>query len=115
MKQEILVEATAKYVRTSPRKVAVVLDLIRGKTYDEASAILNFTNRKAAKLVLKTLKSAGANASNNKSVRIKDLYVSYANVSPGPLLKRGRIIGRSRVNPILKRTSHIKIGLTKGS
>lgn len=108
-----LILAESKYVRTSPRKVAIVLDMVRGKDYAEAERILSFTNKKAAKLILKTLKSAGANAKNNKSLNLKEVMVAEAFVGGGPMIKRARVSGRSRTSPILKRTSHIKIGLRK--
>ncbi|MBI4091410.1 50S ribosomal protein L22 [candidate division WWE3 bacterium] len=106
-----MITAKSKYTRISPRKVAVVVDLVRGKDYQEAERILKFTNKKSAILVLKTLKSAGANASNNKGIKTENLVVSKATVSAGPVLKRGRIVGRSRSSPVLKRTSHITIEL----
>lgn len=108
-----LISATSKYVRTSPRKVAMVIDMVRGKKVLEAIRILTFNPTKAAKLILKTVKSAKANAENNFSKKEETLVVSKAMVDGGPMLKRGRIVGRSRVSPILKRTSHIFIGLTE--
>ena len=111
MKKSISAFAKSKYVRVSPKKTAIILDLIRGKSFLEAEKILKFTPNKAAKLVLKTLKSAGANASNNNSLKTQELLVEETYVGAGPMLKRARIVGRGRTSPILKRTSHIFIGL----
>ncbi len=109
--REELIKSTSKYVRMSPKKIALVMGLIRGKSYEEAIRVLQFTTTKSAKLTLKTLKSAGANASANKGLKPKDLVVSVAEVHPGPILKRIRIVGRSRTSPIMKRTSHIVVGI----
>ena len=112
-KKEQLIFSKSKYVRLSPKKTAPVLNLVRGKMYDEAVKILAFTDGKPALLVLKTLKSAGANASHNNSLKSVNLVVKEAYVGPGPMLKRMRIVGRSRTSPIFKRTSHITIGLAE--
>lgn len=108
-----MIVAKSKYVRNTPRKIAIALGLVRGKNVLEAERVLSFTNTKAAKLILKTLKSAKANATNNFSLKEDTLVVSKATVDGGPVLKRGRIKGRSRTSPILKRTSHILIGLSE--
>ena len=113
MEKELLTSATAKYVRVSPRKVAMTLDLIRAKPFVEAERILKFTRTKAARVVLKALRSAGANASNNNSVKSENLVVSKAVSHGGPMIKRGRIVGRGRFSPIVKRSAHIEIGLSK--
>ena len=114
MKSE-LIFAKSKYMRISPKKTALVLGLIRGKSFEEAQRVLQFTPNKPAKVILKTLESASANASNTKSVKAKDLRVKEAYVGPGPLIKRMRIVGRSRTSPILKRTSHVVIGLERSA
>lgn len=101
--------AIAKYVRTSPQKVGVVLDLIRGKGVKEASAILKYTPRDAAVDVLKVLKSAVANAENNNELDAENLIVAEAYVGPGPTLKRFRPMDHGKAFRIHKRTSHITI------
>lgn len=106
-----MITATSKYVRVSPRKVAMTLNLVRGKSYTEAERVLSFTNTKASSVILKTLKSAGANAHTNNSLKTADLVVTKAVSHGGPLVKRGRIVGRGRFSPILKRSAHIEIGL----
>jgi large subunit ribosomal protein L22 len=103
------VKAQAKYIRTSPRKVREVVDLIRGKSVADARATLVFTNRAAARDVAKVLNSAVANAENNANLAADDLYVSAAYVDEGPTLKRWKFRAMGRVNRIRKRSSHITI------
>ena len=81
-------KATAKYVRIAPRKVRVVMDLIRGKNVQDAFAILKFTPKVGAEAIEKVLKSAVANAENNFDMNEDNLYVSEAYVDQGPTLKR---------------------------
>ena len=82
--------AIAKYVRMSPMKVGVVLDLIRGKNVNEAFAILQYTPKDAAVVINKVLKSAVANAENNHDLNVKNLYVAEIYANQGPTLKRIR-------------------------
>ena len=96
--------AIAKYVRMSPMKVGVVLDLIRGKNVNEAFAILQYTPKDAAVVINKVLKSAVANAENNH-----DLYVAETFVGAGPTLKRFRPMDHGKAFRINKRTSHITV------
>ena len=105
--------AIAKYVRMSPMKVGVVLDLIRGKNVNEAFAILQYTPKDAAVVINKVLKSAVANAENNHQMDADKLYVSTALADPGPTLKRGMPRAQGRYNRILKRTTHITIGVSE--
>lgn len=106
-------EATAKvtHVRMSPRKVQIVLDLIRNQPADKAMAILKYTPKAACEVVSKLLKSAMANAENNKDMDVSKLYVAECYVCPGPTLKRIRPRAQGRANRILKRTSHITLVL----
>ena len=99
--------AKVKYVRMSPSKVRIVLDLVRGKKVDDAVAILENSTTSAAEVCLKLLKSAIANAENNKGLNRADLYVAECYVGAGPTLKRLDIRARGRANRLLKRTSHI--------
>ena len=101
--------AIAKYVRMSPIKVGVVLDLIRGKNVNEAFAILQYTPREAAVVINKVLKSAVANAENNFALDTDKLYVSEAHCGQGPTLKRFRPMDHGKAFKILKKTSHITI------
>ncbi|SKA99205.1 LSU ribosomal protein L22P [Caloramator quimbayensis] len=104
-------KAHAKYVRMSPRKVKVVLDLIRGKNVGEAMAILKHTPRAAAAVVEKLLKSAMANAENNHQMDVSKLFVAETYANQGPTLKRFQPHAQGRAFRILKRTSHITIVL----
>lgn len=99
--------AYAKYIRMSPLKVRVVLDLVRGKNVGEAMAILKHTPRAAAPVVEKLLKSAVANAENNHKMDPAKLYVAETWVGQGPSLKRFRPHAQGRAFRIIKRTSHI--------
>ena len=108
-------EATAKvtYVRISPRKVQIVLDLIRNQPADKAMAILQYTPKAACEPVMKLLKSAMANAENNYDMDPSRLYVSKCQVGPGPILKRIRPRAQGRAYRINKRTSHITLTLAE--
>ena len=103
--------AHAKYVRISSSKVKIVIDLIRGKKIDDALAILQFTPKAAAPVVLKVLNSAIANAVNNSELDRKSLYVAEVYADPGPTLKRFVARSRGSASPVLKRTSHISVVL----
>ena len=103
--------AIARYVRISSRKVKIVLDLIRGKSVAEAQAILEFTPKAAAPVVLKVLNSVVANAENNQDLSRDTLYVAECFANQGPTLKRYRPRAHGRANRILKRTSHITVVL----
>jgi len=102
-------KAEARYVRISPLKVEIVLDLVRGKAYSEAVAILSNTRKSACEPVLKVLNSAAANAENNNNMPKDDLFVSECYAGSGPTLKRMMPRARGRADRILKRTSHIVI------
>ena len=104
-------KAKASYVRMSPRKVQIVLDLIRNQPADKAMAILKFTPKAATEPVMKVLKSAIANAENNFNMDTTRLYVAYAHVAPGPILKRIQPRAQGRAYRINKRTSHITLVL----
>ncbi len=108
-------QATAKatFVRIAPRKVQIVLDLIRNQPVDKAIAILKYTPKAACEPVGKLLKSAIANAENNNDMDVSKLYVAECNVGPGPILKRIRPRAQGRANRINKRTSHITITLAE--
>lgn len=100
-------KAQLRYFRMSPRKVRLIANLIRGLTVTEAEQQLRFSTKRAAKPILKLLKSAIANAGNASTS--KQLYISEIRVDPGPTLKRWRARARGRAAMIRKRTSHIKI------
>lgn len=102
-------KAIAKYIRISPSKVHVVLDLIRGRDYNEAVAILKTTAKAATEPVLKCLNSAAANAEVNNGMNKDNLYVAECFADQGPTLKRMQPVSRGKGYRILKRTSHITV------
>lgn len=106
-------QATAKatYVRIAPRKVQIVLDLIRNQPADKAMAILKHTPKAACEPLAKLLKSATANAENNYNMEVSRLYVAECTVSQGPTLKRMRPRAQGRAFRINKKTSHITLVL----
>lgn len=107
------VKATAKYLRISPRKARQIVDLIRGKSAQEALTILQFIPKKSAEMVYKVLKSAVANAENNYNLDVDQLVVSKAFVDQGPTLKRVRPRAKGRGYLIRKRTSHITVAVSE--
>ena len=103
--------AQVTHVRISPRKVKVVLDLIRNKPVDVAAAIVRNLPKAACEPVGKLLKSAVANAENNHNMDKNNLYVAECFACPGPILKRIRPRAQGRAYRIEKRTSHITLVL----
>ena len=103
--------AIAKYVRVSPYKVRTVLALIRGKSYREAKAILDYSVNGSALAVKKVLMSAAANAENNLGMSKDNLFVAACYADQGPTLKRVMPRAQGRAFRILKRTSHITVVL----
>ena len=101
--------AIAKGLRIPPRKARLIIDLVRGKSVVEADKICRNYNSEAARLTLKVLTSAVANAENNLGLDKTKLYVSKACVDEGQTLKRMNFVSRGHVDPIKKRTSHITI------
>ncbi len=106
-------KAHLKYARISPRKVQIVLDLIRGKDVATAMAILKNTPKSASEYLTKLLRSAVANAENNFNMDVTKLYVSECFVCPGPILKRIRPRAQGRAFRINKRTSHVTIAVSE--
>ena len=105
--------AHVKYVRMSPRKVKLVCDMIRGKDVKTSAAYMMAAPTSACEPMLKLLKSAVANAEHNYNMDADNLYVSTVVANPGPVLKRGRIASRRGFVRILKRTTHITIGVSE--
>ena len=108
------VKAKLRFVRVGPRKAQLVADLIRGKGSEEALNILTFTKKAAAKIVIKLLKSAIANATQKKNIDVDRLYVKKITVDQGPTMKRFQPRALGRATTIRKRTSHICIVLDEG-
>jgi ribosomal protein L22 len=108
----VVVRASARYVRTAPRKARLVADHVRGKSVDEARAILAYSPRAASEDWRKLLESCVANAENNHDLVGDDLRVLTATADEGPTLKRFRPRAMGRATRIRKRTSHLTITLT---
>ena len=102
-------KAIAKSVRISPRKANLISGLVRNKKASDALDILKFTPKKGAKLLLKIVASAVANAENNFKQERDTLYIKEIVVTKAPTMKRSVPISRGRVYPILKRNSHITV------
>jgi large subunit ribosomal protein L22 len=102
-------KAVAKYIRIAPRKIRIVMDLIRGKKVADAFAILKFTPKVGADVIEKVLKSAVANAEHNFDMNVDNLYVSEAFVDQGPTMKRIHPRSRGQAFKILKRSSHVTV------
>jgi len=103
------VKAVAKGVRLSPRKVAVVASLVRGRSVEDALTILSHTPRRSAVAVTKVIKSAKANADHNHNYKPATLQIIEIGVTPGPRLKRYRPAAHGRALPFQRKTSHIRV------
>ena len=104
-------KAILRNARIAPRKVQIVLDLIRGKDYDVAMATVKHTPKAASEYLEKLLKSAAHNAENNHNMDKNNHYVAECYVCPGPIMKRIMPRAQGRAYRILKRTSHVTIVL----
>ncbi len=111
LEQEPVATAKATFIRMTPRKIGLVLDLIRNKPANEAVAILKFTPKAACEPVGKLLKSAIANAENNFDMDVDNLYVAEAIVGQGPTYKRMRPRAKGRGYRINKKTSNVTLVL----
>ncbi len=109
------VRAHTRFIRQSPYKVRRVLDLVRGLPVEEAEHVLRLTNRAASEPIVKTLRSAIANAEHNFALDAEDLVVAEAYADEGPTLKRYKPRARGRATRIRKRTSHITIVVSDGN
>ncbi len=105
--------AITRFVRLSPRKARLVADLVRGKSALEALITLEFTNKKAARVIKKTLASAIANATNNFNLDEEKLVVSTIMIDDGPALKRLMPRAQGRADIIRKPTSHITVAVSE--
>ena len=101
--------AKLRYLRIAPRKVRLVVDLVRGKKVEEAQTILSFATKKAAPPLLKLLNSALANAKNNFQLDSLNLFISKITVDEGPKYKRWLPRARGQASEIQKKTSHITL------
>ena len=103
------VKAESKGVRMSPRKVAAVAALVRGRTVADAITILQHTPRRAAMPVLKTIESAQANATHNHNYKAEGLFIAEITVNHGARMKRFKPAAMGRALPFMKRSSHIRV------
>ena len=106
--------AIHKKAMIKPRLARLTLDLVRDKSVEEARSILNNTNTKASRLILKVLNSAVANAVNNEGANEEDLKISKCFINPGPVYKRIKFGSRANIDRHDKRTSHISVYVTDG-
>jgi large subunit ribosomal protein L22 len=113
MADYIEVKAVEKFIRMSPRKVRLVADLVRGRSVDEAMGILKMTPKEAARAVERAINSAASNATQNFGLAREDLIVRTIYANEGPTLKRMKAGARGRYKPILKRSSHITVGVVE--
>jgi ribosomal protein L22 len=107
-----VVRASARYLRTSPRKVRLVADQVRGLPIEDARALLRFSPRGAARDVGRVIDSAAANAENNHDLPADDLRIAEIYVDEGPTMRRWRARARGRATRIEKRTCHLSVALT---
>ena len=105
--------ATAKYIRISPSKARVVMDVVRGRSVPEAIAILGDTPKAACAPLVKLINSAAANAENGKGLTKDELYVAEIRADAGPIYKRYQPVSKGRAHSIMKRTSHLTVVLDK--
>jgi len=112
---ELEVRAVAKYIRMSPRKVRLVVDLVRGMNVVEALAVLRHVRKAAAVPVSKAIRSAAANAEENLGLSMSDMYIAEITANGGPTLKRWRAGARGRPKPRLKRSTHITVVLREAT
>jgi large subunit ribosomal protein L22 len=105
------IRSSARYIKTAPRKVKLVCDLIRGKKLTEAITLLSFLKKQAASDLLPLLKSAEANA-KQKDLKSDNLYIKEIKCDEGPSLKRWLLGSRGRTTPIKKRMSHVTVVLS---
>ena len=103
------VKAISKGIMISPRKVAVVASLVRGRTVKDALVILEHTPRRAAVAVRKTIESARANADNNHNMKPDSLVITEIFVTPGSRIKRFRPVSRGSAHPYQHKTSHLRV------
>lgn len=106
-------QATQKYIRTSPRKLRLVADSVRGLRADQALEYLRFLGKRAALPVAKVIRAAASAAKLQEGLEAKDLSVKIIDVGEGTTFKRWRAVSRGSAHSIMKRTSHIKVILEK--
>ncbi len=104
-------KAVARFIRISPQKARLVADMVRGKDVEKALTTLRFTPKKGARLLMKVIESAVANASQSEAIDVDTLFVKQVFIDGGPTLKRISPRAQGRATRIIKRTSHITVVL----
>lgn len=112
-KTELISKAYAKYIRVSPRKMRLVIDLVRGEKVDRALVILVNLNKGAKVYVQKLITSAVSNAKSNPAVSVDQLFISKITADNGPVLKRFRAAAMGRATTIRHRTTHLTVELAQ--
>ena len=107
----MMITASATNLRTSPRKLQLVADLVRPMSVEAAITTLKQLNKRAAEPLAKVLRQAQANAVNNQNLAKEKLAIKTIEINVGPIMKRGRAVSKGRGHSIKKRTSHIKVVL----
>jgi large subunit ribosomal protein L22 len=107
-----VVQAKTKYADITARKARLIIDMIRGMNANDAVVTLEYTNKKAARIIQKCIKSAIANATHNNNMNKDNLYIVEARANEAPTAKRGRPVARGKYHQILKRKSHITIKIS---
>jgi len=107
------VQATARYLAISPRKLRLVCDMVRGMDADQALAVLQHMPHKGAQFLFKLVESAVANAEQNFEMNRQDLYISSLSANEGPRMKRVKAGARGRYKPRVKRLAHVTVVLTE--
>lgn len=113
VKSILAAKAHTKYLRVSPRKMRLVIDLVRGEKVPAALTILNSLNKGAKRDVQKTLNSALSNARRNPEINTEDLFISKITADCGPMLKRFRAAAMGRATKIRHRTTHLSVELSQ--
>ena len=109
---ENIVKASLRELSLTPRKVSLVVSLIRGRTVEDALVILQHTPKRAAKPIAKLIASVRANAVNNHGLKADGLRIATISVTSGPRLKRFRPVSRGRAHPFQKRTANVYVQVT---
>ena len=110
---EVVARAQARYIRVSPRKMRLVIDLIRGENVSRAMSILASINKRPKKYVQKALKSAMSNARQNPDIKVNELFISRITADGGPTLKRFRAAAMGRATMIRHRMAHLTVELAR--
>ena len=110
---DLEVKTVEKYLNLSPRKLRLVIELVRGKQVDDALAILKMTSKGSSLAVSKAINAAAANAENNFGLERDDLFISMIYADKGPSKRWRKFGARSRIKPIERRSTHLTVGVSE--